>query len=65
MLDHIRQNPRQMLRDLIERRRVSDPNFQVPFLLRLIEWAFLDNPHAERVQRIVVRLLGLRAPGAP
>lgn len=65
MLDHIRENPRRMLRDLIERRRATDPDFRVPALLRLIQWAFLDNPHSERIRKFFVRLLGLRAPQPP
>lgn len=60
MLDQIREDPRRMLRQLIERRRVGNPEFRAPLLLRLIAWAFLDNPRAAAVQRAFVRLLGLR-----
>ena len=62
MLDQVREDPRGMLRQLIERRRVTDPSFHVPMLLRLIAWAFLDNPRAHAIQRAFVRLLGL-GPG--
>ena len=62
MLDQVREDPRGMLRQLIERRRVTDPSFHVPMLLRLIAWAFLENPRAHAIQRAFVRLLGL-GPG--
>jgi MoaA/NifB/PqqE/SkfB family radical SAM enzyme len=58
MLDQVRQDPRGMLRDLVERRRVTDPGFRTPLLLRAISWAFLDNPQAPALQRIFARLLG-------
>jgi hypothetical protein len=61
MLDEIRENPRGMLQQLIERRRATDPNFQTPLLLRLIAWAFLENPRAIALQKAFVRLLGLRS----
>jgi phage terminase small subunit len=32
MLDEIRENPRGMLQQLIERRRATDPNFRTPYL---------------------------------
>jgi len=59
MLDQIRENPRGMLQQLIERRRATDPDFRAPLLLRLIAWAFLDNPRAAALQKAFARLLGL------
>jgi len=61
MLDRIREDPRLMLRDLTERRRVTDPNFRTPLLLRWIAWLFLDNPASVALQKAFVRLLGLRS----
>jgi MoaA/NifB/PqqE/SkfB family radical SAM enzyme len=61
MLDQIRENPRGMLRELIDRRRAADPDFRPPVLLRLIAWTFLDNPLAAALQKGFVRLLGLGA----
>jgi MoaA/NifB/PqqE/SkfB family radical SAM enzyme len=61
MLDEIRENPRAMLQQLIERRRATDPGFRAPLLLRLIAWAFLDNPRANTLQKALVRLLGLHS----
>ena len=65
MLDRIRENPRQMLRELVERRRATDPKFRAPLLLRFIAWVFLDNPGAAAVQRAFVRLLQLRVENQP
>lgn len=59
MLDQIRANPRRMLQQLIERRGSTDPGFRPPLLLRLLAWAFLDNPHAAALQRAFLRLLRL------
>jgi MoaA/NifB/PqqE/SkfB family radical SAM enzyme len=59
MLDNIRENPRHMLQDLIERRRATNPDFRAPLLLRFIAWAFLDNPRAAALQKTCARLLGL------
>jgi MoaA/NifB/PqqE/SkfB family radical SAM enzyme len=61
MLDEIRENPRAMLQELIERRRATHSGFRPPVLLRFIAWAFLDNPRAVTLQRAVVRLLGLHS----
>jgi MoaA/NifB/PqqE/SkfB family radical SAM enzyme len=61
MLDEIRENPRGMLQQLIDRRRATDPNFRVPLLLRLIAWAFVDNPRGVTFQKAVVRLLRLNS----
>jgi MoaA/NifB/PqqE/SkfB family radical SAM enzyme len=59
MLDQIREDPRRMLQQLIQRRRATDPKFRVPLLLRLIAWVFLENRHAPALQRAFVRLLGV------
>jgi MoaA/NifB/PqqE/SkfB family radical SAM enzyme len=61
MLDRIRENPRRMFQEMIERRRATDPAFEAPLLLRLIVWAFLDNPLAAALQRFFVRLLAVDA----
>jgi MoaA/NifB/PqqE/SkfB family radical SAM enzyme len=57
MLDEVREHPREMLQELIARRREADPNFQTPFLLRAAAWAFLDNPGAEAIGRVAAGLL--------
>ena len=61
MLDEIRENPRGMLQQLIQRRRATDPNFRTPLLLRFIAWAFLDSSRASTLQKAFARLLGLHS----
>ncbi len=60
MLDQIRQDPRGMLHDLVERRRATDPGFRTPVLLRFLAWAFLDNRWAGALRGAFARLFGLR-----
>lgn len=57
MLDDVREHPREMLAELIERRRSADPSFQPPFLLKAAAWAFLDNPRAAALGRAAAALL--------
>ena len=63
MLDQVRENPRGMLQELVERRRATDPNFRTPLLLRFLAWAFLDSPTAAALRELFRRVLGLH--GAP
>ncbi|HEY6986811.1 MAG TPA: radical SAM protein [Bryobacteraceae bacterium] len=58
MLDEVREAPREMLADLIARRRQTDPSFQPPFLLRAAAWTFLDNPKAKTFGKAAAALLG-------
>jgi len=44
MLDEVREHPREMLVELIARKRETNPAFELPVPLRAAEWAFLDNP---------------------
>ncbi len=58
MLDDVREHPREMLTELIDRRRATNPSFQLPLPLRAAEWAFLDNPaRAAAFQRTASALL--------
>lgn len=63
MLDDIRERPREMLVQLVERRRTQDAAFTPPLFLRFLGWALLDNPHATRWRNAALRLLG--AVGKP
>lgn len=68
MLDEVREHPREMLTELIARRREINPSFQLPLPLRAVEWAFLEDPkRAETFQRVAGVMLGNRAvkPQAP
>jgi MoaA/NifB/PqqE/SkfB family radical SAM enzyme len=57
MLDEVRERPREMLAELIARRRTVDPSFKPPFLLRAAGWTFLDNPKAKAFGRAASALL--------
>jgi len=61
MLDEVREAPREMLTDLVARRRQTDPSFQPPFLLRAVQWTFLDNPKAKTFGKAAAALLGKRS----
>jgi MoaA/NifB/PqqE/SkfB family radical SAM enzyme len=60
MLDEVREHPKEMLAELIARRREADPNFQPPFLLKAAAWTFLENPAAEAFGRVAASLLGIK-----
>jgi MoaA/NifB/PqqE/SkfB family radical SAM enzyme len=60
MLDEVREHPKEMLAELIARRREADPNFKPPFLLKAAAWTFLDNPGAEAFGRAAANLLGIK-----
>jgi MoaA/NifB/PqqE/SkfB family radical SAM enzyme len=62
MLDDVREHPREMLTELIARRRETNPAFELPLVLRAAEWAFLENPkRAETFQRVASAMLGTGA----
>ena len=57
MLDDVREQPREMLQELIDRKRSQDPNFETPFLLRAAAWAFLDHRWAATCGRAALKVL--------
>ncbi len=59
MLDAVRERPREMLVQLVARRREQDPAFQPPPLLGLLEWMFLDPRRAALFNRLALRLFGV------
>jgi MoaA/NifB/PqqE/SkfB family radical SAM enzyme len=65
MLDDVRERPREMLEQLITRKRTQDPSFETPVLLRAAAWAFLDNPRAAAWGRAALRLLRADRKVAP
>jgi MoaA/NifB/PqqE/SkfB family radical SAM enzyme len=64
MLDSFRENPRQVLRDMIAARRERNPAYRPPALLHILSWMFLDGPASAFLGRLAVRLLG-SAGGRP
>ena len=59
MLDMIRERPGEMIEQLIQRRRSTNPEFRPPWMLKAIAWAFVENPRADMMRRAFVRLMGL------
>ena len=57
MLDSFRENPRQVLTDMISARRERDPGYQPPALLGALTWMFLDGPVKRVLGKIAVRVL--------
>ena len=60
MLDDVRAQPREMLTELIARKRNADPSFKPPLLLKAVAWAFLDNPQAAALGKAAATLLRRR-----
>jgi MoaA/NifB/PqqE/SkfB family radical SAM enzyme len=57
MLDSFRENPRQVLTDMIAARRERDPGYRPPVLLDALRWMFLDGPVKRVLSKIAIRLL--------
>ena len=60
MLDAFRENPRQVLRDMIAARRERDVGYRPPVLLDVLKWMFLDGPATRVLSRLALRVLGTR-----
>ena len=65
MLDDVRERPREMLGELIGRKKNADPSFKTPFLLRAAAWAFLDSPKAAALGKAAAALLRNGASATP
>lgn len=64
MLDGFREQPRQTLAGIIDRRRARDPGWQPPTSVRLLQWMFLgDARRRDWIGKFALRLLHAR--GAP
>ena len=60
MLDAFRENPRQVLREMIAARRERDPRYRPPALLDALTWMFLDGPVNRVLGKVAVRVLRAR-----
>jgi MoaA/NifB/PqqE/SkfB family radical SAM enzyme len=60
MLDAFRENPRQVLQDMIAARRERDPQYRPPALLDALTWMFLDGPVNRVLSKVALRLLKAR-----
>jgi MoaA/NifB/PqqE/SkfB family radical SAM enzyme len=57
MLDSFRENPRQVLADMIAARRERSPDYKAPFVLNALTWMFIDGPASRFLGRLAVRVL--------
>ncbi len=60
MLDSFRENPRQVLRDMISARRERDPQYRSPALLRVLTRTLLDGPFSGALGEMALRVLKAR-----
>jgi MoaA/NifB/PqqE/SkfB family radical SAM enzyme len=61
MLDDFRENPRQVLSQMITARKERDPHYQPPAILHALTWTFLDGPLSRFLGKAAVRLLRARS----
>ncbi len=57
MLDAFRDEPRQVLVEMIAARRERNPEYRSPALLNLLTWMFLDGPVKKALSRFALRVL--------
>jgi len=61
MLDSFRENPRQVLREMIAARQARNPAYRPPALLHALTWLFLDGPATRVFSRAALRILKVRS----
>src|SRR5262245_53141738 len=60
MLDAFRDNPRQLLLEMIASRRERDPDYRPPALLQALTWMFLDGPVNRVLGKVALGILRVR-----
>jgi len=60
MLDRFREQPRQVLFDMVAARRERNPAYRPPVLLNVLTWMFLDGPVKRVLGKVAVRVLRAR-----
>ena len=60
MLDSFRENPRQVLSEMIAARRERNPDYQTPVVLNALTWMFLDGPVKRVLGKVALRVLRAR-----
>ncbi len=61
MLDGFRENPRQVILDMIAARRERNPDYRPPALLNALTWMFLDGPVKQVLGKVALRILRARS----
>ena len=65
MLDAFREDPHATLAQMMRSRKELDPGFEIPWLVKALDWMFLREPNQQFFKRLAVRLLRLQRPAAP
>jgi MoaA/NifB/PqqE/SkfB family radical SAM enzyme len=60
MLDSFREQPREVLSQMIARRREQNPDYRPPAILNLLTWMFLDSGISRAFRALALRLLRSR-----
>jgi MoaA/NifB/PqqE/SkfB family radical SAM enzyme len=63
MLDAFREQPRDALKGIIDRRKQRDPAFQAPALVQILSYTFLESPASGVFRALGRRLLAARNTG--
>jgi MoaA/NifB/PqqE/SkfB family radical SAM enzyme len=61
MLDTFRENPRQVLAEMVAARRERNPAYRPPVLLDTLTWMFLDGPLKQVLSKAALRFLRARS----
>jgi MoaA/NifB/PqqE/SkfB family radical SAM enzyme len=61
MLDAFRENPRQVLLEMIAAREQRSPGYRTPALLHALTWLFLDGPAKRVLGKVALRILKARS----
>lgn len=60
MLDDFRENPRETLAGILERRRALDPGFNPPAIVGLLSWLFLNESRRGPLGKLMLKVLRLK-----
>jgi MoaA/NifB/PqqE/SkfB family radical SAM enzyme len=60
MLDSFRENPREVLVQMITARKERNPEYRPPAVLRALTWMFLDGPASRVLTRTALQVLNVR-----
>ncbi len=64
MLDAFRKEPRETLHHMMESRKKIDPAFEVPGLVKALDWMFLREENKKFFESLAIKALGLKKPEA-
>jgi len=62
MLDAFREAPRETLHQMMESRKRLDPTFEVPALVKALDWMFLREENKRFFTGVAIKIFGLKRP---